>query len=279
MQDLRAHIQEAVRFLGKRFAGVPSVGIILGSGLGSLGESVEHAQSVPYARIPHFPPATVPGHAARLLFGRLEGKAVAVMQGRLHYYEGYSMQQVTFPVRVLQGLGVTTLIVTNVAGGLHPAFRKGDLMVIDDVINLMGDNPLRGPNDERLGPRFPGMRDLFSPELRQLARQVARGRRIPLRHGVYAGLSGPNYETAAELRMLRLLGADAVGMSTVPEVLVARHAGIPHILGFSGITNVEAAGPAVRRRAASPSHEAVLAAARQAEDRFNALLRGVIARL
>ncbi|MFA5026718.1 MAG: purine-nucleoside phosphorylase [Candidatus Methylomirabilota bacterium] len=267
-------VQEAVGFLRATMAGrPPEVGIILGSGLGALGETLTDARAVPYLRIPHFPAARVAGHASRLILGRLEGRPVAVMQGRPHQYEGYSPAQVGFPVRVLRGLGVRALLVSNVAGGLNPAFRAGDLMLIEDVINLTGDNPLRGPNDERLGPRFPAMHDLFSARLLAAARAVARQGRIVLRRGVYAGMSGPSYETAAELRMLRRLGADAVGMSTVPEIIVARHAGIPEILGISCITNVEGG-----RRTASLDHAAVLKAAQAAEARFVALLRGVIAR-
>ena len=272
-QGLFDQVDDAVRYLGLRTRLRPEVGVILGSGLGALGEEVEEARSIPYVRIPHFPSAGVAGHASRLILGRLEGKTVAVMQGRPHYYEGHSLQQVGFPVRVLRGLGVRVLLVTNVAGGLNPVFRRGDLMLIQDILNLMGDNPLRGPNDERLGPRFPAMRDLFSARLTAAATAVARLQRIVLRRGVYAGMSGPSYETAAEIRMLRRLGADAVGMSTVPEVIVARHAGIPEILGISCITNVEGG-----RQTAPPSHEAVLKAARAAEARFVALVRGVLAR-
>jgi purine-nucleoside phosphorylase len=266
-------VEEAVGRVASRGVLRPEIGIILGSGLGALGEAVEEARTIPYARIPHFPAGEVAGHASRLILGRLEGKAVAVMQGRPHYYEGYSLAQVGFPVRVLHGLGVRTLLVTNVAGGLDPGFRPGDLMLIEDVINLMGDSPLRGPNDPRLGPRFPPMRDLFAPRLLRVARIAARAARIVLRRGVYAGLPGPSYETAAELRMLRILGADAVGMSTVPEILVARHAGIPELLGLSCITNVEGG-----RRTAPPSHAAVLEAAHAAAPRFTALLRGILAR-
>jgi len=201
------------------------------------------------------------------------------MQGRFHYYEGYSMQEVTFPIRVLQALGVTTLILTNAAGGLNPRFHAGDLMLIRDVINLMGDNPLRGPNDHRLGPRFPHMRALFSPEMMRAARAAARAAGIRMRSGVYAGVSGPSYETAAEIRMLRGLGADAVGMSTVPEVLVARHAGIPNILGITCITNVEAGRPAAARRSSPVTHAAVLSAAAGADRNLAAIVRGVIAGL
>ncbi|OGB93445.1 MAG: purine-nucleoside phosphorylase [candidate division NC10 bacterium RBG_16_65_8] len=279
MRPMYARVQKAVRFLRARTAVRPSVAVILGSGLGALASQVDGAQAIPYATIPHFPTSTVEGHASRLVFGCIQSAPVALMHGRFHYYEGYSMQELTFPTRVLRALGVTTLILTNAAGGLNLDFRVGDLMLIRDIINLMGDNPLRGPNDERLGPRFPGMRDLFSPSMMQAARAVARREGIRLRSGVYAGVSGPSYETAAEIRTLRTLGADAVGMSTVPEVLVARHAGIPNILGISCITNVEAGRPAGARKPTPVTHAAVLAAAARAERRLTALLQGVIARL
>lgn len=274
-----ARVQKAARFLRARAAVQPAVGVILGSGLSMLAREVASARAIPYAVIPHFPVSTVAGHASQIVFGRLQGKSVAVMQGRIHYYEGYSLQEVTFPVRVLHALGVTTLILTNAAGGLNPSFRVGDLMLIRDVINLMGDNPLRGPNDERLGPRFPGMRDLFSPTTMLAARAAARREGIRLRSGVYAGVSGPSYETAAEIRMLRTLGADAVGMSTVPEVLVARHAGIPNLLGITCITNVEAVRLAGARRPSPVTHAAVLAAAARADCNLATILRGIIARL
>jgi len=274
-----ARVQAAVRFLRVRAAVRPSVAVILGSGLGVLAREVEGARVVPYASIPHFPTSTVEGHASQVVFGRLQGKPVAVMQGRVHYYEGYSLQEVTFPVRVLRALGVTTLILTNAAGGLRPNFRVGDLMLIRDVMSLVGDNPLRGQNDERLGPRFPGMRDLFSAAMMRAARAAARHEGIRIRSGVYAGVSGPSYETAAEIRMLRRLGADAVGMSTVPEVLVARHAGIPNLLGIACITNVEAVRPAGARRPTPVTHSAVLAAAACADRNLATILRGIIARL
>ena len=274
-----ARIQKAVRFLRGHAAVRPSVAVVLGSGLGALAREVEDARAIPYAAIPHFPTSTVEGHASRFVFGCVQGTPTALMQGRFHYYEGYSMQELTFPVRVLRALGVTTLILTNAAGGLNLNFRVGDLMLIRDVMNLMGDNPLRGPNDERLGPRFPGMRDLFSPAMMQAARAVARREGIRIRSGVYAGVSGPSYETAAEIRMLRRLGADAVGMSTVPEVLVARHAGIPNILGLACITNVEAARPESARGPTPVTHTAVLAAAARVDRDLATILCGVIARL
>jgi purine-nucleoside phosphorylase len=274
-----ARVQKAVRFLRARAVALPSVAIVLGSGLGALAREVQDARLIPYAAIPHFPTSTVEGHASRFIFGCLQGTPTALMQGRFHYYEGYSMQELTFPVRVLRALGVTTLILTNAAGGLNANFRVGDLMLIRDVMNLMGDNPLRGPNDERLGPRFPGMRDLFSPAMMQATRAVARREGIRIRSGVYAGVSGPSYETAAEIRMLRRLGADAVGMSTVPEVLVARHAGIPNILGITCITNVEAVRSTGAPRPTPVTHAAVLAAAARADRNLATILRGVIARL
>ena len=279
MRPMYARVQKAVRFLRARAAASPSVAVVLGSGLGALAREVEDARLIAYAAIPHFPTSTVEGHASRFIFGRLQGTPTAVMQGRFHYYEGYSMQELTFPVRVLRALGVTTLILTNAAGGLNVNFRVGDLMLIRDVMNLMGDNPLRGPNDERLGPRFPSMRDLFSPAMMQAARAVARREGIRIRSGVYAGVSGPSYETAAEIRMLRRLGADAVGMSTVPEVLVARHAGIPNILGITCITNVETIRSAAARRPTPVTHGAVLAAAARADRNLATILRGIIARL
>lgn len=279
MRPMYAHVQRAAQFLRARAGVRPSVAVIFGSGLGALAGEVEGARVIPYTAIPHFPVSTVKGHASRFVFGCLHGKPVALMQGRFHYYEGHSMREVTFPIRVLRALGISTVILTNAAGGLNPRFRAGDLMLIRDVINLMGDNPLRGPNDDRLGPRFPHMRELFSVELTRAAYAVARREGIRLRSGVYAGVSGPSYETAAEIRMLRTLGADAVGMSTVPEVLVARHAGIPRLLGISCITNVEAGRPPSVRRAAPLSHDTVLAAALDAERGLTVLLRGIVARL
>ena len=275
--DQRARIQDALRRIRRGTGLSPTVGIILGSGWGGLGRRVEDPIAIPYSAIPHFPTSAVPGHASCLLFGRLAGKRVVIMQGRPHYYEGYSMQEVTFPVRVLAALRIGTLILTNAAGGLNPAYRPGDLMFIRDIINLMGVNPLRGPNDERLGPRFPGMRDLCSLDCLRAARTVARSEGIRLRAGIFAGVSGPSYETAAEVRMLRRLGADAVGMSTVPELIVARHAGIPRLFGISCITNVETGKESP---AGDPlTHDRVLAVATKAEGKLTALLEGIVARL
>jgi len=254
------------------------VGLILGSGLNPLAESVKDADVVPYDDIPHFPHPTVEGHAGRLVLGRLQGVPVAVMQGRVHFYEGLPIQQVVFPIRVLQVMGIDILIVTNAAGGLNPEFEAGDLMLIVDHINLMGmtgNNPLFGPNDPTLGPRFPDMSQAYDRELRRIARAVADEKAVPMHAGVYAGLSGPAFETPAEIRFLRSIGADAVGMSTVPEVTVARHGGI-RVLGVSGISNVAVAAPDVAQEA---THEEVLMAGKKIVPRLTTLLCGVLERL
>ena len=253
----------------------PRVGLILGSGLSTLADAVEDGVVIPYGEIPHFPVSTVEGHVGRLVVGRLEGQAVAVMQGRAHYYEGYSMAEIAFPVRVLQVLGIEILVITNAAGGLNSEFRAGDPMLITDHINLIGMsglNPLRGPNLDDLGPRFPDMSRAYDPELRTLARQVAREADVVLREGVYICLAGPSFETPADLRFLRVIGADAVGMSTVPEATVARHGGT-RVLGLSGISNVlpvEGAPPV------ETTHEEVLEAGRMLVPRLEAIIRGVL---
>jgi purine-nucleoside phosphorylase len=256
----------------------PRIGLILGSGLNPLAEAAEAADVIPYAEVPHFPKSTVEGHAGRLVLGRLADKTLIIMQGRVHFYEGYPIQQVVFPVRVMQALGVRTLIVTNAAGGLDPAFRPGELMLITDhinVIGLAGNNPLFGPNDPLLGPRFPSMSQAYDPNLLRIARDVAQEEGLVLREGIYAGLAGPSYETPAEIRFLRRIGADAVGMSTVPEVTVARHAGM-RVLGVSGITNLALADPAPGQET---NHEEVLAAGQVLVPRLTALVCGVLARL
>ncbi len=239
---------------------------------------MEEADVIPYGDIPNFPTPSVEGHRGRLVLGRLEGVPVLVMQGRVHFYEGYPIQQVVFPVRVMQVMGIETLIVTNAAGGLNPDFRPGDLMLIADHINLMGmtgNNPLFGPNDPSLGPRFPDMSRAYDPALRRIARQVAQERELPLHEGVYTGLSGPSFETPAEIRFLRLIGADAVGMSTTPEVTVARHGGL-RVLGVSGISNVAHTAP---DPAQETTHEEVLEAGRLIVPRLTALIRGVLSRI
>jgi purine-nucleoside phosphorylase len=240
-----------------------------------LADAVEDSVVIPYGEIPHFPVSTVEGHVGRLVVGRLEGQAVAVMQGRAHYYEGYSMAEIAVPVRTLQVLGIEILVITNAAGGLNPEFRAGDPMLISDHINLIGMsglNPLRGPNLDDLGPRFPDMSQAYDLELRTLARQVAREAGIVLREGVYICLAGPSFETPADLRFLRVIGADAVGMSTVPETTVARHGGT-RVLGLSGISNVlpvEGAPPV------ETTHEEVLEAGRMLVPRLEAIIRGVL---
>ena len=249
----------------------PKIAVILGSGLGRLANEVEDASRIPYVDIPGFERSTAPGHAGELVVGRLSGKDVAVMSGRLHYYEGYDIAAIGFPVRVLHAFGVRTMIITNACGGLNPAFKTGDLMVISDHINFMGANPLRGPNDDTLGPRFPDMVGTYTDELRTLAHEVDRD----LREGIYVAVAGPNYETPAELRMMRGFGADAVGMSTVPEVLVARHLGM-RILAVATVTDMATGIPGQIEHVTA---EAVLAVANRAGARLGELVKGVIARI
>jgi purine-nucleoside phosphorylase len=274
----REQYETAADYIRRRSLHRPKVGLVLGSGLNPLAQAVKGADQIPYDEIPHFPTPTVEGHVGRLVLGQLEETTIAIMQGRAHFYEGYPMQQVVFPVRVMQVIGIETLIVTNAAGGLNPAFQPGELMLITDHINLVGmtgNNPLFGPNDPALGPRFPDMSQAYDAELRYMAQEVAQERQIPLRQGVYAGLAGPSFETPAEIRFLRLIGADAVGMSTVAEVTVARHGGI-RVLGISGISNVALAEPVPGQGA---SHAEVLAAGQQIVPRLVALVCGVLARL
>ena len=254
----------------------PQVGIILGSGLGALAASVEFATIVPYNEIPEWPVSTVVGHQGHLVIGKFEGKEVIVMQGRVHYYEGYSMGQVVLPVRVLQRMGVEILIVTNAAGAVNPNFSPGDLMLITDHINLIGMaglNPLRGPNIDELGPRFPDMSRAYDSTLIELGRKVAAEENIRLQQGVYICLAGPSFETPADLRFLRIIGADAVGMSTIPEVITARHGGT-RVLGISGISNkANLDGETVT------NHEEVLAAGEKMAPLLTTLIRGVLRRL
>jgi purine-nucleoside phosphorylase len=249
------------------------VAVILGTGLGALAEEIRAEVTIPYADIPGFVVPTVESHTGRLLVGTLAGRRVAAMQGRFHRYEGYALRDVTFPVRVLRALGARTLVVSNVSGGMHPLWAAGDLVLLADHINLLADNPLIGPNDDRDGPRFPDLTDAYDPALRALARAVALEQQITLREGVYVAVPGPNLETRAEYRMLRAFGADIVGMSTVPEVIVARQVAM-RVLGLSIITDLclpDALEPA--------SVERILAVARAAEPRLAALVRGVVARL
>ncbi|MGD9635748.1 MAG: purine-nucleoside phosphorylase [Pirellulales bacterium] len=272
MQDLHAKITAATDFLAGRSSDRPKVGIILGSGLGGVGDAIDLNAAIDYHDIPHFLRSTAIGHKGRLLFGRLAGKSVVAMQGRFHLYEGYAADRATFPVRVMQALGIELLVVSNAAGGLNPRYAVGDIMVIDDHINLMNRNPLIGVNDDRLGPRFPDMSAPYDRGLGDRALAIARREDFPCHRGTYIGMLGPNYETRAEIRMLRAWG-DAVGMSTVPEVIAATHAGI-RVLGLSTITNL--CSPDHRHEATG---ETVVAAANAASKRLQSIVEGVIADL
>ena len=266
-------VTEAAAFVRARVGNFPDVAIVLGSGLGEFAERLEAPLTVAYADIPHWPGATVMGHAGRLVVGRAAGRQVAVLAGRAHYYEGHPLTTVTFATRVLGVSGVKTLILTNAAGGINTAFTPGTLMVIDDHINMMGSNPLVGPNEDRFGVRFPDMTEIYAARLRGVADRAATAAGVPVRHGVYVGLHGPSYETPAEIRALRVLGADAVGMSTVPEAIVARHMGID-VLGISCITN-----PAAGVLPQPLHHHEVMEVARRVAGQFMALLEGILAGL
>ena len=251
----------------------PRVGIILGSGLSDLAASVKNAVTIPYGDLPHWPVSTVEGHVGQLVIGDLEGQPVLVMQGRIHFYEGYTMSQITLPVRVMLRLGLEIMIVTNAAGGVNPDFVPGDVMLITDNLNLMGMsglNPLMGPNIDELGPRFPDMSQAYDKELGNIARKVAAGENINLREGVYCGLSGPSFESPADLRFLRMAGTDAVGMSTVPEVIVAHHGGL-RSLGFSGISN-----KANLDGSTITTHEEVIEAGKIITPKMEKIIRGVL---
>ncbi|MBW7863774.1 MAG: purine-nucleoside phosphorylase [Candidatus Hydrogenedens sp.] len=271
--QLHEQVAASVRAIRSHTELVPEIGIILGTGLGSLADKIEADAVISYGDIPHFPASTVDGHAGELILGRLAGKRVVALSGRFHRYEGYSLQQVTYPVRVAKALGVHTLVVSNAAGGMNPQFKAGDLMVITDHINLMGDNPLIGPNDDALGPRFPDMSEPYSMELVELAETVALACGVKLQRGVYLAVTGPCLETRAEYRFMRFLGGDAVGMSTVPEVIVAVHAGLK-VLGFSAITDEclpDALKPA--------DIEKIIAIANEVEPRLTALVMKCLERM
>jgi len=273
MEDLKKMINESVGFIRTRTEITPSTGIILGTGLGGLAKAIRKEIEIPYDQIPHFPVSTVESHAGRLLFGSVGGKRIVAMEGRFHLYEGYTAAQVTFPIRVMKALGIKTLIVSNAAGGLNPLFEKGDVVLITDHINFQGHNPLMGPNDDALGPRFPDMYNCYDKELRRLAGEAAREEKIPLREGVYVGVTGPNLETAAEYRFLRTIGGDLVGMSSVPEVIVARHQGT-RVLAFSVVTDMglpDALEPC--------SHEKIVAAAQTAEPKLSKLIEKTVERI
>lgn len=271
--DSKMKIKEAADFIRTKTDMIPKIGIILGTGLGSLGDGIEVVDKVDYGDIPHFPVSTVESHAGRLLFGNLKGKPVVAMQGRFHFYEGYELSQVTFPIRVLKELGIDILIVSNACGGLNPQFDKGDIMIITDHINLLGGNPLIGPNDDTIGPRFPDMYNCYDKKLVTVAESTAIEMKIPVHKGVYVAVAGPNLETAAEYRFLRIIGADVVGMSTVPEVIAARHQGT-RVMAFSVITDMglpDALEPC--------SHQLVIAAAQKAEPNLRDLIAACVEKL
>ena len=272
-QSLTGRIDEAAAAIRARSGSAPAVGVILGTGLGGLAERIQVETAIPYEEIPHFPLSTVESHSGRLLLGTLGGKPVVAMQGRFHRYEGYTLQQVTFPVRVMRALGAETLVVSNACGGMNPFWTPGDLVLIADHVNLLGDNPLIGPNEDALGPRFPDMSEPYSQALQEIAVQVATEKKIPLRRGVYVAVPGPNLETRAEYRMLRTLGADVVGMSTVPEVIVAVHGGM-RVVGISIIT--DACMPDALEVADIAK---IIAVANRAEPSLTELVEGIVERI
>ncbi len=270
------HIEETTDFIRSRISRRPKVGLILGSGLGGLADSVENAEIIPFDQIPNWPVSTVIGHSGRLVVGTLDEQDVLVMQGRVHYYEGYEMSWVTFPVRVMTSLGIQTMVVTNAAGAVNPDFEPGDLMMLTDHINLIGmagPNPLRGPNLDEFGVRFPDMSQAYDRKYHWLAREAAEAAGVKLHEGVYVSLAGPSFETPADLRFLRLIGVDAVGMSTVPEVIVARHGGM-RVLGISGISN-----KANLDGNTETTHEEVLEAGKVLVPRLVSVVRGFLKRL
>ena len=271
--NLYARVEQAARSIRARAADEARVAVVLGSGLGGFADEFEAAVKIPYAEIPGFAVSTVEGHAGSLAIGKVEGVPVMAMQGRVHFYEGYSMEEVTFPIRTFKLLGIKTLLLTNAAGGIDVELSQGALMVISDHLNLMGINPLRGPNDERFGPRFPDLSEVYSRNLQEMAVEEARSLGIEIRRGIYAALSGPSYETPAEIHMLRSFGADAIGMSTVPEAIVARQMGMD-VLGISCITNM-AAGISE----APINHEEVMETAARVRVAFTQLLRRIVHRL
>jgi len=273
VEDLKAKVTESVEFINQKSKIKPKIAIILGTGLGRLAEDIKEKEIVPYNEIPNFPVSTVQSHSGNLVLGKLGDKEVVAMQGRFHCYEGYSLKEVTFPVRVMKKLGVDTIIISNAAGGMSRFFKRGDLMLITDHINLFGDNPLIGPNDEELGSRFPDMSEAYSQNLIELAKKVALKEKIRLQEGVYAGLTGPTLETPAEYRFLISIGADAVGMSTVPEVIVANHMGMK-VLGISCITDLAIDGVIVKT-----SVEEILKAALDAEPIMTKLIKKVIEKI
>ncbi len=266
-------INEAVQLIQSKYATQPAVGIVLGSGLGSFANEIDTEFEIPYADIPHFPESTVKGHSGKLIFGNLSGKKVVAMAGRFHYYEGYSTREVVFPIRVLKFLGIKTLVISNAAGGLNPSFKVGDLMIIRDHISMLTINPLLGKNEDELGERFPDMSEPYKNYLIKAAKKAAVENNIDLKEGVYAGVTGPTFETRAEYKMLNILGADAVGMSTVQEVIAAVHLGLP-VFAMSVITDV-----GIREEENTITHEEVLQAAKGAEPKLALIFKQLIAQL
>jgi purine-nucleoside phosphorylase len=271
--DLYSRAEHAARMISARADVAPKIALVLGSGLGAFADEFEEPVRIPYQEIPGFVSSTAMGHAGRLVIGEVAGVPVLAMQGRVHYYEGYSLEEVTFPVRTFKLMGIETLILTNAAGGVNVELTQGALMVISDHLNLMGVNPLRGPNDERFGPRFPDMSEVYARDLQEMVVEEAKDLGVTIRRGIYAALTGPSYETPAEIHMLRAFGADAVGMSTVPEAIVARHMGMK-VLGISCITNM-AAGIGEE----PINHDEVIETGQRVRSTFTQLLRKLIARL
>ncbi|MFD1738790.1 purine-nucleoside phosphorylase [Bacillus salitolerans] len=271
MEHILAKMKEAVSYIEGKVNVKPEFGLILGSGLGELANEIEDAVKIDYSHIPNFPVSTVEGHAGMLVIGTLQGKTVVAMQGRFHFYEGYSMQEVTFPVRVMKGLGVHSIVVTNACGGMNKNFEPGDLMIIEDHLNMTGNNPLIGPNESEFGPRFPDMSRAYTPSYIQTVKEVAARLNIKVQQGVYAGITGPTYMTPAELIMLRNLGADTIGMSTVPEVIVASHMGLK-VLGISCITDM-----AIGEELEPLTHEQVVEVANRTKPKFIQLVKEFLA--
>lgn len=270
MNSLFDQIQEAKQFIQERISTAPRIGVILGTGLGSLADKIDQAISLSYGEIPHFPVSTVKGHSGKLIIGKLAGQNVIAMSGRFHYYEGYSMKELTFPVRVMKALGAEILMISNAAGGMNPAYQVGDMMILRDHINLMPEHPLRGANDERLGVRFPDMSEPYATEMIELARKVAEKKHFTVHTGVYAGVQGPTFETRAEYEYLHRIGADAVGMSTVPEVIVGIHSQMK-VFAMSVITDL-----GIREDDNKITHEEVLEAAAAATPKVTELFQGII---
>ncbi len=271
--DYPEKIQNAFQYLKTKTTLSPEIGIVLGSGLGALANSIEKALSIPFSEIPHFPVSTVEGHEGNLIFGVLEGKSVMLLKGRVHYYEGYSMQEVTFPIRIMQAFGIKTLMLTNACGGLSPGLKVGELVLIKDHINLVGENPLRGKNHAELGPRFPDLSKAYDPQLIEIAEKAGNQQNLKLKKTVYAMVSGPCYETTAEANFQRIIGADIVGMSTIPECIVANHAGIK-VLGISCVTDISPPNGVEQI-----THEMVMEAALKVQPVFIKLVKNIVKQL